>query len=256
MSIRNLEEGWFKDLARNLVSLANDPDDDSTFKSLAEKLVEVECQKEALELTRAGLSRVPRSPGLSLLEAQLLFEEGDAQGAWNAVGRQLELDPQNTPGLWLKARVGRRLDKKEEAIQAARMLLRLAPDHEEARALLSEIAPEEHEKGKSAEKEGAEAGRRTITTATLAEIYVKQGYLNKAIHVYRELLEAEPGNQRLEQRLRELEQQIAGPQIAEAAPTSPGEASEPTAEPSREEKLLTVFESWLTAIRQRRSHVH
>ncbi len=251
MSTRSMEEGWFQELARNLVSLAGRPDDESAFENLAEKLIEVECRAEALELTRAGLSRIPRSTGLSLLEARLLSEEGDAQGAWNAVGRLLEIDPHNTRALWLKARLGRRLEKKDEAIQAARTLLRLEPDHPEARALLLEMAPEE-KKDKVAVKEGAETGRRTITTATLAEIYVKQGYLNKALHVYRELLEAEPDNQRLNQRLKELEQQIAGPALV-----TPTEAPEPAPpEPSREEKLLTVFESWLTAIRQRRSHVH
>ena len=252
MSTRSMEKSWFQDLARNLVALAGRPDDESAFEKLAEKLIEVECKAEALELTRAGLSRMPRGTGLSLLEARLLSEEGDAQGAWNAVGRLLEIDPQNTRGLWLKARLGRRLEKKDEAIQAARILLRLVPDHQEARVLLSEMAPEAEEEDKVAVKEGAATGRRTITTATLAEIYVKQGYLNKAVHVYRELLEAEPENERLAQRLKELELQIAGP-----APTSPTEPSEPAPpELPREEKLLNVFESWLTAIRQRRSHVH
>jgi len=247
-----MEESWFQELARNLVSLAGRPDDESAFENLAEKLIEVECKPEALELTRAGLSNMPRSTGLSLLEARLLSEQGEAQGAWNAVGRLLEIDPQNTRGLWLKARLGRRLEKRDEAIQAARMLLSLEPDHQEARALLSEMAPEEHEKKMVAGKEGAETGRRTITTATLAEIYVKQGYLNKAVHVYRELLEVEPGNERLSQRLKELEQQIAGPEPTR--PPEPSEAAPP--ESSREEKLLNVFESWLAAIRQRRSHVH
>lgn len=252
MSTRSMEESWFQEMARNLVSLADNPDDASPFECLAEKLIEVECQTEALELTRAGLTRVPRSPGLSLLEARLLSEKGDAQGAWNAVGRLLEIDSKNTSGLWLKARLGLRLEKKDEAIQAARMLLSLEPDHQEAQALLSKMAPEEHEKNVTGGKNGAETGRRTITTATLAEIYVKQGYLNKAVHVYRELLEAEPGNEQLEQRLKELELQIAGP-----APTIPTEPSEPAPpELPREEKLLNVFESWLTAIRQRRSHVH
>ena len=42
-------------------------------------------------------------------------------------------------------------------------------------------------------------------SATLAELYFKQGFAEKAVEVYRQLIEREPENDRLRRRLSELE---------------------------------------------------
>jgi tetratricopeptide (TPR) repeat protein len=55
-----------------------------------------------------------------------------------------------------------------------------------------------------------------LATATLAELYVSQGFLDQAINVYRELLEKEPDNGRFRERLIELECLLAGPEIESA----------------------------------------
>jgi len=44
-----------------------------------------------------------------------------------------------------------------------------------------------------------------LTSPTLAELYFKQGFPDKAIEVYRQLVEREPGNDRLRRRLAELQ---------------------------------------------------
>jgi hypothetical protein len=44
-----------------------------------------------------------------------------------------------------------------------------------------------------------------IASATLAELYFQQGFVERAAEVYRELLKREPGNARAQIRLRELE---------------------------------------------------
>lgn len=266
MSTRSMEERWFQDLARNLVSLVREPEDEAPFSAVAENLLEIDQSQEALQVTRAGLSRAPRSRALSLLEARILNETGDKQGAWNALGRLLEIEPQDRQGLWLKAQIGRQLGKKPEAIEAARALLHIVPDHEEAKALLAELAPQQREEKEPVAAEKGAGTRRTITTATMAEIYVKQGYLNKAVHVYRELLAADPESNRIQKRLQELEGQVGAPappeqQQPQAQQQSVVEPAQPpvqqeSATISSEQKLLNVFESWLTAIRQRRSHVH
>jgi tetratricopeptide (TPR) repeat protein len=48
-----------------------------------------------------------------------------------------------------------------------------------------------------------------LATATLAELYVSQGFLDRAIDVYRELLETGPDNERFRDRLEELESNIS-----------------------------------------------
>lgn len=55
---------------------------------------------------------------------------------------------------------------------------------------------------------GIEEGKCPMTTATMAELFVSQGYLKRAFTIYRELLDADPGNPLLKQRLYELKAAI------------------------------------------------
>jgi len=48
-------------------------------------------------------------------------------------------------------------------------------------------------------------------SATLAELYFKQGFAEKAVEVYRQLIEREPDNDRLRRRLAELQDTRATP---------------------------------------------
>ena len=56
-------------------------------------------------------------------------------------------------------------------------------------------------------------GVEPIATATLAEIYIRQGLPQKALKVYRDLLKLEPHNDQLRQRLILLKQQIDGQEV-------------------------------------------
>ncbi len=47
-----------------------------------------------------------------------------------------------------------------------------------------------------------------IATATIAEIYIRQGFPQKALKVYRDLLRAEPQNDQVRHKLVQLKQQI------------------------------------------------
>jgi 3-dehydroquinate dehydratase-2 len=49
-----------------------------------------------------------------------------------------------------------------------------------------------------------------IPTVTLARLYEKQGFLDKAVAVYRKLLALEPGRTELEEPLRDLERRLEG----------------------------------------------
>jgi tetratricopeptide (TPR) repeat protein len=50
--------------------------------------------------------------------------------------------------------------------------------------------------------------RDPLTTTTLAELYVSQGFLKRALTIYRELLKTDPDNAELKQRLFELKEKI------------------------------------------------
>ena len=52
----------------------------------------------------------------------------------------------------------------------------------------------------------SEAG---IYTETLARLYLKQGFVERALPIYRRLAQEQPGNHQLHERLRTLEQELA-----------------------------------------------
>jgi hypothetical protein len=70
-----------------------------------------------------------------------------------------------------------------------------------------------------------------VHTRTLAELYVRQGFTDRALDVYRHLLEREPDSQDLRDRIAQIES-------GEASAIQPEEASG-TAAPSAMEGLLT-----------------
>jgi tetratricopeptide (TPR) repeat protein len=75
-----------------------------------------------------------------------------------------------------------------------------------------------------------------FVTETMAELYLKQGFLTEALGVYRQLLEQNPGDERLRDKVRELDQ-INEPAVPPAEPiaeaveemSAPVPASMPTA---------------------------
>ena len=105
------------------------------------------------------------------------------------------------------------------------------------------------------------AGPSTLTSPTLGELYFNQGFTDKAIEVYRELIAREPGNERLAARLRELEKlqrALGGGEPAAApAPRPKPPAPAPTAADSAAadrrqaiERTIVRLEGLLSAIRK------
>ncbi len=109
-----------------------------------------------------------------------------------------------------------------------------------------------------------------ISTVTLAELYISQGFSKRALTIYRELLENDPENADLKKRLYELKKAIdedtasarssllacvdtmpkeAGTAVAEGGFTA--EPAEP-ASPGGEDRVLETLEKWLETIRRRR----
>lgn len=58
------------------------------------------------------------------------------------------------------------------------------------------------------EKTAGAADLDPLSTVTIAELYISQGFLKKALKIYRDLLDAEPENDELKQRLLELKLRI------------------------------------------------
>ena len=91
-----------------------------------------------------------------------------------------------------------------------------------------------------------------ISTPTLAELYVRQGFVDRAIEVYERLLSLEPGNATAARRLGELRQAAAGAvKSAPAVVSAAAVVSRPPA--GGREQAVDRLERWLRAIQGGRS---
>ena len=109
-----------------------------------------------------------------------------------------------------------------------------------------------------------------LITATMAELYVSQGFLKRALTIYRELLEADPDNEEWKNRLYDLKTAIdedvaiARHSVAEEGGAEPGPAAvsagqdvpEPgtaiTGPAESGDTVVVTLERWLETIRRRR----
>jgi hypothetical protein len=102
------------------------------------------------------------------------------------------------------------------------------------------------------------AGRSTgaeIYTETLARLYLLQGFAEKALRIYRHLVQAHPENLALHEQLKRLEQQVAG-QGQEQVSSSPvlTVAQVMTSSPSfRIQWVLRHLEHWLYHLQRQRT---
>lgn len=114
----------------------------------------------------------------------------------------------------------------------------------------------------AAQEHGARGGDDALQTNTLAELYLRQGLVDRAVEVYRAMLRVDPANQKAARRLADLLPGVAGPlararleQAAAMAAASPGPAAPAAGESKagpgergRDERILRL-ERWLEGIR-------
>jgi tetratricopeptide (TPR) repeat protein len=92
-----------------------------------------------------------------------------------------------------------------------------------------------------------------LTSSTLAELYFNQGFTDKAIEVYRQLLQREPGNERGRARLADLEaleRRLAEEEARAAPPAGGGPADAAAARRQAIERTITRLEGLLAALRR------
>ena len=102
-----------------------------------------------------------------------------------------------------------------------------------------------------------------IPTATLAEIYVKQGLNDKAIKIYQEILEQNPQNVSARERLQELQgfsveaEESVVDQVSDIEEVAQEKATAEPAQPDApvDRSPLAVMQRWLNVIKQGRANV-
>jgi hypothetical protein len=96
-----------------------------------------------------------------------------------------------------------------------------------------------------------------IYTETLARLYLKQGFGERALAIYRRLAQEQPGNHQLHERLRTLEQELTcgrgvpDPAVQCATPDGAGERATPVTR-RQEHQITAQLELWLRYLQRQR----
>jgi tetratricopeptide (TPR) repeat protein len=239
--------------------------------------------EEAVAVAQKGIEMVPTYvPGFVAL-GRALAEKGDPAGASNAYRQALVLDPVNLAALTGLASACLGCGQSEEALALLTQAQSIDPDDEVVKQLFPIVkklviiptsvsvpgAPNTFlpplEVVKVVEEEHPDrivgaAPLPPIATATLADIYIQQGFSERALKVFGDLLVEDPDNTEIRRRYDELLQQINGSVITEspAAVTVAPIGAVPIVLPegTGKDALVALYGRWLDAINRRRADVH
>lgn len=245
----------------------------TAFVPLAEAYRQIGLLDDALQAARLGTSMLPNfSPGFATL-GRILGQMGRIDEAMSAFARALSIDRQSQSALTGLARLHLVRGERDLARKILQQAAEFHPDDEMVENMLIALdLPRPWEEVAVAAETTAEpvtptadeepapqtAGGEPIPTATLAEIYARQGLIDQAVRVYEEILRQDPANTAVVRRVSELRGEAAAgsspsapaaaPQPVEAVPLMPARAQTPLSP-------LEAFERWLQAIQLRRAHV-
>jgi tetratricopeptide (TPR) repeat protein len=246
-----------------------DRDPHSTvFVPLAEAYRQMGLLDDALDAAQKGVTALPKfSPGYTIL-GRVRAQRNELNEAEAAFWSALEIDPESVPTLKGLARVCGMQGQRERARQLLLQAQQLEPGDTTVTKMLAALGPAPAGRSvaprpasapahSAAEADGDDDALAPFATATIAEIYVKQGLLGKAAQVYRDLLKANPANANLEARYRELDRQLRGEVAPAADPEASGLPIDARADTTagEEDRTLAILMRWLDAIRERRDDV-
>jgi pentatricopeptide repeat protein len=251
------------------------------FLQLAEEYRRAGRFEEAVAVCREGLARHPGYHTARIALGRTYLDAGDLDGAHQALTEVLDAMPENHLAAKLLGEVQVRLGNQSGAAETYRAILHHYPGDREVEGLLQGLggvggiatrgsaaeAPRS-EVAAPATPTVAEAQRReawtsvplppvegaaaagaevdALQTNTLAELYLRQGLVEKALEVYRAMLRVDPANERARRRLLELEEDRTPstadrleppPAFATDRPGVADPVDEPRAEPLRADPL-------------------
>ena len=205
---------------------------------------------EAERVAREGLQRHPNYHSAKVLLGRVLLDLDRLEEAASEFRSVLEAEPRNLLAGRLLAGIQRSQGQWAEALETFRRLQMFYPDDPEVRAQVYQLerGPEEAAAlAAPAAARGGAAPQDALATNTLAEIYLGQGLVDRAVAVYENMLRADPDNQALRRRLQEIHKGGAAPVSPAPAPEAQKATSAP-ADPRM--RVILGLQQWLIGIQR------
>lgn len=192
--------------------------DSYVFAPLADAFRKEGRLEEAVEVCRKGVRRHPDYPSGHVVLGKCHFDVGEVDEAADSFRRVLELDANNLVALKYLGMIEAGRGRQDRAREYFKHILVLDPENKEIRSLLEDLHADAAPATPPAEVEdddfegepislgaGDEEMSDDLATKTLADIYAAQGYRDKALKIYREVLRTQPDNEEIRQKLDDLE---------------------------------------------------
>jgi tetratricopeptide (TPR) repeat protein len=248
------------EIAGYLETLRKDPHS-AIFVPLSDAYRKLGMLEEALSTALHGVEALPFfGPGYVVL-GRTQMKYGELGRACQSFHKALEVDPASIAALKNLAKLYVLQGDRDHASSFLARAVELSPDdlvlanlYKSLRpAVVETDLPVTDEDGISSDC----ASQPHFATATVADLYVQQGHLDKARNIYRELLEAQPEDQSVRERLAHVEalltekSPLSGDGVASETRYSVGEDEVPDAP----RDVVGTLRNWLSAIQARREHV-
>ncbi|UCF06205.1 MAG: tetratricopeptide repeat protein [bacterium] len=162
----------------------------------------------AIEICERGIERYPEYASARVILGKCFYDKGATERAKSEFVRVLELDSENMVALKFVGEILLAEDDRREAATYFRKLLSIDPLNEDAKRILKELESEFQVREIDLEdsKTVTQIDRpQELATMTLAGIYAAQGYYNKALKIYQQILEREPENREAKEMVGKLE---------------------------------------------------
>ena len=222
------------------------------FLPLAEEYRRLGKLSDAERVARQGLQRHPNYHSAKVLLGRVLLDLDRLEEAAAEFRAVLEAEPRNLLAGRLLAGIQRNQGCWTEALETFRRLQIFYPDDPEVRAQVYQLerGPEDATGPvKLPDPRSPAAEQDAMATNTLAEIYLGQGLVDRAVAVYENMLRADPDNQALRRRLQEIQK---GGAQAQGAPTPAQPAAESTPAPPADPRtrIILGLQQWLIGIQR------
>ena len=192
---------------QNLITRYEHGHDSRVFAPLADAYRKNGEIDRAIEIIEKGLEKFPQYASAHVILGKCFYDKGATERSKGEFSRVLELDGENMVALKFMGDILLAEDKRQESAEYYRRILAIDPTNETVARALKEMEAsfvvKEIDLGNA--KSVRDERPRELATMTLAGIYAAQGYYNKALRIYRDVLDREPGNREAKEMVAKLE---------------------------------------------------
>ncbi len=172
-----------------------------SFIPIAEGYLKSGMVDEAISILKAGIQVNPRYLGARVSLGKAYLEKGKIEEALKEFEYAVNISPDNIFAHRKLITIYRDMGRIDDAIKSCEMLLVFNPKDKEINNLVIELRKEKHIPHLKAGGEGEGGLIDEFSTETMGDLLIAQGEIKKGIEIYVRLLERDPDNTSIKEKI-------------------------------------------------------